>query len=173
MKSKARFNKAMATLHGYSLIEAMPGHYSLHACVHDWVLEYLIGRFDMTLFGLAIHCIAQNVAWDSMPEYWLINGRLNHHTLRMEHCQQKGVVDWNFINMDDIDRIGYLNNTMGRLKEGEAMYMRALKGKEKAWGAEIRLRRGYRHACAMIRLRNPGSVSFLRMALAHDLMLAA
>ncbi|CAL8581619.1 hypothetical protein XPA_007308 [Xanthoria parietina] len=38
-KSKARFNKAMATLHGYSLIEAMPGHYSLHACVHDWVLE--------------------------------------------------------------------------------------------------------------------------------------
>lgn len=36
-KSKARFNRAMATLHGYSLIEAMPGHYSLHACVHDWV----------------------------------------------------------------------------------------------------------------------------------------
>lgn len=92
-KSKARFNKAMATLHGYSLIEAMPGHYSLHACVHDWVLEYLIGKFDMTLFDLAIHCIAQNVAWDYMPEYWLINGRLNHHILRMKHCQRRGIVD--------------------------------------------------------------------------------
>ena len=41
-----------------------------------------------------------------------------------------------FINMDDIYRIGYLNNMMGRLKEAEAMYVRALKGWEKAWGAE-------------------------------------
>ena len=59
----------MMTLHGYSLIEAMPGHYSLHACVHDWVLEYLIGKFDVALFGLAMHCIAENFAWESMPEY--------------------------------------------------------------------------------------------------------
>ena len=48
----------MMTLHGYSLIEAMPGHYSPHACVHDWILEYLIGKFDVALFGLAMHCIA-------------------------------------------------------------------------------------------------------------------
>ena len=34
-KSKTRFNKMMATLHNYSLIEAMPGHYSLYTCVHD------------------------------------------------------------------------------------------------------------------------------------------
>lgn len=68
-KSKARFNKAITILHGYSLIEAMPGHYSLYACVHNWVLECLIGNFDIILFGLAMPCIAQNVASDSMPKF--------------------------------------------------------------------------------------------------------
>ncbi|KAL8855252.1 MAG: hypothetical protein Q9178_008094 [Gyalolechia marmorata] len=88
-KSKARFNKAMATLYSYSLVEAMPGLYSLHACVHDWVLRYLISEFDIALFGLAARCVAQNVAWDSVPEYWLVNSRLNHHALRIEHCQER------------------------------------------------------------------------------------
>ena len=135
-KSKARFNKAVATLHGYSLVEAMPGFYSLHTCVHDWVLRYLISEFDVALFGLATRCIALNVAWDSVPEYWLVNSRLNHHSLQIEHCQQGEVVDWNVIDMEDIYRIGYLDSMMGRLKEAEAMYLRALKGYEKAWGAE-------------------------------------
>ena len=135
-KSKARFNKAMMTLHSYSLIEAMPGHYSLHACVHDWVLEYLIGKFAVALFGLAMHCIAQNVASDSMPEYWLVNGRLKHHALRIERCYQRELVDWNAMDAGDMYNIGYLENMTGLLKEAEEMYVRALKGKEKAWGAE-------------------------------------
>ncbi|KAL8742599.1 MAG: hypothetical protein Q9190_004939 [Brigantiaea leucoxantha] len=135
-KSKARFNKAMATLHSYSLIEAMPGVYSLHACVHDWVWRYLIGEFDLALFRLATHCIAQNVAWESMPEYWVVNSRLSHHALRIERCQESEVVDWNVIDIEDIYSIGYLDSMIGRLKEAEAMYVRALKGYEKAWGAE-------------------------------------
>ncbi|KAL8980508.1 MAG: hypothetical protein Q9177_005861 [Variospora cf. flavescens] len=141
-RSKARFNKAMATLHGYSLIEAMPGHYSLHTCVHDWVLEYLIGKIDIALFGLAIHCVARNVASDTMPEYWLVNSRLNHHALRIEHCYQREVFDWNVVDMGDIFNFGYLNYSIGRLKEAEAMYMRALKGYEKAWGMEHSLTLG-------------------------------
>ena len=118
-KSKARFNKAMATLHSYSLIEAVPGLYSLHTCVHDWVLKYLIGKIDIALFGLAIYYIAQNVALESTPEYWLVNSRLNHHALRIEYCQQKEVVDWNVIEIEDIYRIDYLDSMIGRLKEAE------------------------------------------------------
>ena len=59
----------MATLYSYSLIEAMLGPYSLHACVHDWVLRYLINEFNIALFSLATRYIAQNVAWDTIPEY--------------------------------------------------------------------------------------------------------
>ena len=85
-KSKARFNKAMATLYSYSLIEAVPGLYSLYTYVHDWVLRYLIGKIDIALFGLAIYYIAQNVASESTPQYSLVNSRLNHHALRIERC---------------------------------------------------------------------------------------
>ncbi|KAI9708858.1 MAG: hypothetical protein M1812_007878 [Candelaria pacifica] len=79
---------------------------------------------------------AQNVAYDSTPEFWLINGDLNHYALRIENCQWREVVDWNDIDSNDIFHIGYLDNMMGRLKEAEAMHVRALKGKENAWGAE-------------------------------------
>lgn len=57
-KSKARFNKAIATLYSYSLIKAVPGLYSLHIYVYNWVLRYLIGKIDIALFGLAIYYIA-------------------------------------------------------------------------------------------------------------------
>ena len=60
-KNKMRFNKKMATFHNYSLIETIPGFYNFHACVHDWVLKYLINEFDIVLFGLTAHCVAQNV----------------------------------------------------------------------------------------------------------------
>ena len=126
----------MAILHSYSLIKAVPGLYSLYTCVYNWVLRYLIGKIDIALFGLAIYYIAQNIASESTPEYSLINSRLNHHALRIEHCQQKEVVNWNVIEIEDIYRIGYLDSMIGRLKEAEAMYMRALKGYEKIWGAE-------------------------------------
>ena len=56
-KSKTRFNKAMAKLHDYSLIEALPDHYSVHAYVNDWVLGYLNDEFQMELFCLTIHCV--------------------------------------------------------------------------------------------------------------------
>ena len=135
-KSKARFNKGMAILHRYSLIETMPGYYSLHACVHDWVLEYLIRKVDITLFGLAMHCVAQNVVSEFTPEYWLTNSRLNHHAFRIKRYQQREGFDWNVIDMEDIYRMGYLDSMMGRLKEAEAMYKQALKKYEKAWGAE-------------------------------------
>ncbi|KAF7511865.1 hypothetical protein GJ744_003098 [Endocarpon pusillum] len=80
-KSKARFNKAMAKLHDYSLVEALPGHYSVHAYVHDWVSSYLNGEFQMELFCLAIECVTQNIKQESEPEFWLVNSRLTHHAL--------------------------------------------------------------------------------------------
>ena len=126
----------MATLHSYSLVEAMPGVYSLHACVYDWVLRYLIGEFDMVLFELAMCCVARSVVWESMPEYWVVNNRLNHHALRIEYCRAREAIDWNFIDARDMYCIGYLDSMMGRLKEAEKIYARALKGYEKAWGAE-------------------------------------
>jgi hypothetical protein len=126
----------VAKLLDYLLIEALPGHYSVHACVHDWVWGYLNGEFQMKLFCLAIECVAQNVKKESEPEFWLVNGRLIHHALRIDYCQRRGDVNWEDIDTDSLYNIAYLDNMMGRLTKAEKMYMRALKGKGKAWGAE-------------------------------------
>jgi hypothetical protein len=61
VESKARFNYAMSRLHSYSLVEVRSGSYSLHACVHDWTLEFLNRSFDHKLCRLAIRCIGQSV----------------------------------------------------------------------------------------------------------------
>ena len=135
-KSKARFNKAMMILHNYSLIETMSSHYNFHACVHDWILKYLIDKFDVALFDLAMHCITQNVARNFMFEYWLINDRLYHHVLRIKRCYQKKLVDWNVMNADDMYNINYLKNMTSLLKEAKKMYVRALKKYEKTWSAK-------------------------------------
>jgi len=46
LKSRARFNRAISTLHNYFLLEVGEGRYRLHTCVHDWTLEYLNYKFD-------------------------------------------------------------------------------------------------------------------------------
>ena len=79
-------------------------------------------------FCLAIECVAQNVKKESEPEFWLLNGRLIHHALRIDYCQRRGDVDWEDIDTDSLYSIAYLDNMMGRLAETEKMYMRALEG---------------------------------------------
>ena len=58
------------------------------------------------------------------------------HALRIGRCYQRELVDWNAIDAGDMYNIGYLGSMTGLLKEAEDMYVRALKGKEKTWGAE-------------------------------------
>ena len=88
------------------------------------------------LFGLAIYCVPQNIASDSEPEFRLVNGRLNYHALQIEQVMRRRIVDWNDMDSDDIHSVNYLESMMGRRKEAEMMYIWALKGREKAWGAE-------------------------------------
>jgi hypothetical protein len=46
LTSRARLNRAILTLHNYSLLEVSGGRYSLHTCEHDWTLEYLNHEFN-------------------------------------------------------------------------------------------------------------------------------
>ena len=79
VENRVRFDRAMAILHSYSLVEVRPGSHSLHTCVHDWTLEHLNRGFNEELCGLAIHCIAQSVKWLTEADYWVANRRLVQH----------------------------------------------------------------------------------------------
>ena len=54
----------MSKLHDYSLVEVQLKSYSLHACVHDWSLEFLNRIFDDKLYRLAVHSVGQSVQWE-------------------------------------------------------------------------------------------------------------
>src|SRR5436190_17867006 len=102
VKSKARFNYAMSKLHDYSLVEIRAGSYSLHACVHDWTLEFLNRRFDADLYRLAVRCIGRSVQWDTEAEYWIENRRLRQHVQRLEHDRIKCSIKWSSTEMVDL-----------------------------------------------------------------------
>lgn len=86
------------------------------------------------LAALAIECTSLHVPGQEIPEYWLIQRRVLLHA---DRCQQL---------LRDVDNdgsriwvpasLGRLYGDQGRLKEAEAMYERALQGKEKAWRSE-------------------------------------
>lgn len=85
MISKARFNKALGKLQEYSLVEVDvdggSGRYSLHACVHDWTLEYLNANINTELCQRAVCCIANSVRWDDEVGFSILNRRLVHHLI--------------------------------------------------------------------------------------------
>ena len=58
------------------------------------------------------------------------------HALRIGRCYQRELVDWNAIDAGDMYNIGYLGNMTGLLKEAEEMYVRALEGFKKIYGAD-------------------------------------
>ena len=136
VKSKARFNHAMSKLHDYSLVEVRAGSYSLHACVHDWALEYLNWSFDDKLCRLALRCIGRSVQWDTEAEYWVGNRRLLQHVQRLEHDRVKDSMDWSNTEIADSYCIAHLCRQFNMHTKAEAMYLRALQGCEKAGGAE-------------------------------------
>ena len=135
-KSRARFNQAMMTLHNSSLLEVSEGHYSLHPCEHDWILEHLNRDFDQERCRIAIHCVAENVREEIKVDYWVENWRLVPHARRFRHNRIHAVTEWSGIEPDDLRWIAYLYEKGRMSVEAEGMYMEALEGFKKSLGLE-------------------------------------
>ena len=136
LESRARFTRAVLKLRDYSLIEVYEGRYSLHTCVHDWTLECLNQPFDEERCGMAIRCVAASVSWDSEEEYWARNRRVLAHARRFQLARFRGLIDWSGIMPDDLVYLAAIYKQNDMHKEAEEMYVRALRGYEKAWGPE-------------------------------------
>jgi tetratricopeptide (TPR) repeat protein len=150
LKSRAKFNQAISILHNYSLLEVSEGRYSLHTCVHDWTLGYLNHEFDWERCRIAIHCVAVSVSWVSEADYWVRNRRVLPHVGRFKHVQLKAAIDWSEIEPGDLYRFAGLYQQNDMNAETEQMYLRALRGYEKALGAE--------HTSALNTVNNLGNL---------------
>ncbi len=134
-RSKLRFNDAIMTLHEYSLVEIRKESFSLHACVHDWIMGRLNQSFDDQLWELAVRCIAQSVRWDTEVEYGMWNRRLLQHVRRVM-LVQRSEIGLGKVEPSHFSNLAYLYHHLGQSTEAEQMYIRALHGYEKAWGPD-------------------------------------
>ena len=126
----------------YSLIERNQNSdsYSMHAVVHDWIQASINEKNDESLLQIATTTIGLAVPESNVRDSWVIQRRLLPHVIRWSRF-------WGQVSrvqrpenensyLAGLHNLGILYADQGRLAEAEAMYERALAGKEKALGAE-------------------------------------
>ncbi|KAH8586629.1 hypothetical protein B0O99DRAFT_665671 [Bisporella sp. PMI_857] len=92
-------------------------------------------EWDKSLARLALTCVASEVPDTNEKHWWLSQRRLLQHATRQAFFIVDAKVDvdglyWGFHNLGDL----YFDQS--KLAEAEAMYLRALEGKEKALGPD-------------------------------------
>ena len=135
------FNEAIRVLTDHALIDSLKdsGGYGMHNCVYDWAVHVLNAEREISMARLALTCVGLAAPASDVPEYWAIERRLLPHVRKcLEYVEDE--IDLEL--QDDQDTLGAINNLgelcshQGKLAEAEAMYQRALEGKEKALGPE-------------------------------------
>ncbi|CAF3468047.1 unnamed protein product [Fusarium graminearum] len=109
--------------------------YSVHGCVHAWMVGALHKQTDTEMVQLAARCVASLVPSTEDKEYWRIQQRLLQHVDRSFEtmAESTGIPHFEpWIN----GAFGNIYANQGRLDKAEVMYERALQGYEKAWGPE-------------------------------------
>ena len=137
------FSQAMRILCNYGFVEGETllqedldsGGYSIHNCVHSWIIHALNSQRDPILARYAVDATARRIPDEDDPKLWITQRRLLQHVDRcVEHVKGQLVMQ------PDIElalhKFGDLYRYQGKLAEAEEMYPRALQGFEKALGRD-------------------------------------
>ncbi|SLM38232.1 nb-arc and tpr domain protein, partial [Lasallia pustulata] len=135
------FNEAIRLLCDHALIESleMSGGYGMHNCVHAWAVHVLNAEREISMAILALICVGLAVPTEDVPEYWVKERRLLPHA---DKCFESvyNAISLEFQDnrnaLNAVHKLGILYADQGKMAEAEAMYRRALEGKEKALGPE-------------------------------------
>jgi tetratricopeptide (TPR) repeat protein len=142
-ETRLSFDYGMRVLCNHGLVEARStgpldgpecGGYSVHGCVHSWMIHVLNDGHADELAGVAVESISRHVPRQDAPGYWLVQRRLVLHAHRCRELLDKVSDDVGSIWSSC--KLGELYANQGRLADAEAMYERALQGEEKALGKE-------------------------------------
>ncbi len=135
------FNEVIRLLCDHALIESreVSGGHGMHTCVHAWAVHVLNAETEIPMARLALTCIGLAVPMHDVPEYWAIERRLLPHARKcFESLHNDILLEFqdNQNTLNAVHNLGLLYADQGKMEEAEAMYQRALKGFEKAWGPE-------------------------------------
>ena len=136
------FEDAIQTLTRYCLVEPhhQTGTYSLHVCVHDWTLDGLNHDFDVTLYRLAVDCVAGYVSdaeWSDLSA--LKYRRCNPHAERLLHDRFQEAVNRHTLSRRESKKLNKIADLLAQQvqhKTAERMYLQVLAGKEQALGPD-------------------------------------
>ena len=140
---KLEFKECIGLLLEYSFIDAKTGSssFSMHSVLHHWCF-HTFEENKATMSWLALIIVASAVPSETVLYYSLIQRRLLPHCDHVYSMLQRHLQDA-FKNREYLPslsracyQLGYLYSDQGKMKEAEDMYLRALAGKEKAWGPE-------------------------------------
>ncbi|KAJ9656251.1 hypothetical protein H2198_005102 [Neophaeococcomyces mojaviensis] len=136
------FESVMSTLVDYCFVEVQytTQSYSMHNCVHDWVLGELNAEVDSQLYWYAFDCVAASIDRDDWDLLELVKyARVSRHGVRLTHYRFE-VCDKSdgglFERLDAAEWTANMLNKQAQLLAAEQMYLRALAGKEKAFGSD-------------------------------------
>ncbi|EFZ04211.1 heterokaryon incompatibility protein [Metarhizium robertsii] len=140
LADELNFNSAMGTLHDFGFVEPHTFSpdliesrgYSIHSCLHSWVIHILNQDWDGYLAKLAVKCIASRVPPHNDAQFWLLQRRLLPHAMMSRATIQDSDEDLNRA----FHSLGDLYADQDKLQEAEEMFLRALQGYEKAWGRQ-------------------------------------
>ncbi|KAK3297151.1 uncharacterized protein B0H64DRAFT_416349 [Chaetomium fimeti] len=129
-ETRLAFEQNMRVLCGHGLVEV----HSITAQTGSGLGGYSVHAYEQDLAKLAMECTSLCLPEPEIPEYWLIERRLLLHA---DRCRQLlGEVDNDGSRGWMLATLGILYASQGRYDEAEAMFKRALEGKEKVWGRE-------------------------------------
>ncbi|KAH8652837.1 hypothetical protein BGZ61DRAFT_511124 [Ilyonectria robusta] len=140
---KLEFHRVMRILCSHGLVEADPPStaqqaesrgYSVHGCVHSWMIHVLNREFDEDMVQTAIRCVASHIPEQDQREFWVTQRRLLAHADRCLETMRGVALEYEAEVA--LGSLGNLYAEQGRLQDAEAMYRRALDGKEKALGPD-------------------------------------
>jgi tetratricopeptide (TPR) repeat protein len=141
IKDKLTFHASLRLLCSHGLVEADPPTtlqlvesrgYSVHRCVHSWMIHVLNQGIEKKMAWTAVRCVAERVPEKDENKSWLLPRRLMAHADRCLQTIRKIEVEvaasW------DLHCLGLLYIGQDRLQEAEVMCDRALEGYERASG---------------------------------------
>ena len=142
-KDELSFDGAVRVLISHGLVEVATSSresieskgYSIHGCVHSWIVHALNQERDCDLARVAVKFVGAHVHREEDVRPWLMQQRLLPHAARCLFIVVNCWVDdnrmaWAYYNL------GFLYRNQGKLAAAEQMYERALAGFEKVLGAE-------------------------------------
>jgi tetratricopeptide (TPR) repeat protein len=142
-QDELNFNKAVALLCSFGLVDPDrslqrkfgSGGYSVHSCVHSWMVFVLNKEWDESLARLAITCVASNIPMRDERNSWILQQRHLQHATRQEQLIKDGKVDTKGIEWA-LYGLGLLYLVQGKRAEAEKMFILALQGCEEALGPD-------------------------------------